>query len=80
MPAGSYRIRLYYQPGSDSAGRTALVEVGPVTATATFASGTGCCAVSTVDITLAATGDYALTLESPSAGVPPIDKIVISPA
>jgi hypothetical protein len=78
MPAGTYRIVLSYQPDASSAGRTVLVEVGPVTATATFASGTGCCAVSTVDITVVVAGDYAVTLENPDGGVPPIDTISIA--
>ena len=78
MPAGTYRIVLSYQADASSAGRTVLVEVGPVTATATFAGGSGCCAVSTVDITITVAAEYAVTLENPDGGVPPIDKIAIA--
>jgi hypothetical protein len=78
MPAGTYRIVLTYQPDASSAGRTVLVEVGPVTATASFVGGTGCCAVSTVDVTVALTAEYAVTLENPDGGVPPIDTISIA--
>jgi hypothetical protein len=54
-----------------------VVEVGSVSATASFASGSGCCAATTVDIVLTK-GTHTISLTNPVSGVPPIDQIVIS--
>jgi hypothetical protein len=74
---GTYRIALTYIADDSSAGRTVNVELGSVSATATFDAGSGCCSVSTVDIELAA-GSYVITLGNPDGPVPPIDKVAIS--
>ena len=74
---GTYRIALTYVADQNSAGRTVNLEVGSVSATATFESGSGCCSVSIVDVELAA-GSYVITLSNPNGPVPPIDKVAIS--
>ena len=75
---GSYHIELSYVP--DSVARTGTITVaGSGTVAVAFAAGSGCCAVTTVDVTIQS-GARTMTVGGPSGPMPAIDKIVISPA
>jgi Carbohydrate binding module (family 35) len=76
VPAtGTYRITISYV--AEEVARTSTLTVsGGDTVNLTFATGTGCCATTTVDITLIA-GTNQITLANPSGPVPLIDRVVV---
>jgi hypothetical protein len=74
--AGTYRFAIYYVPGSDTRVGHFSVANGPAV-DVTFAAGSGCCSVATIDTALQP-GTYMATLSLSAGGGPAIDKMVIS--
>jgi hypothetical protein len=79
VPAGgTYKITLAYVPDAATAGHTALVEVaGAAPLTVTFSGGSGCCAVASVDVVLAA-GTHSITVSNVDSAVPPLDTFTVT--
>jgi hypothetical protein len=75
VPAtGTYRLTISYV--AEEVARTSTLTGSGGDTVITFAAGTGCCAMTTVDIMLVA-GTNQITLANPSGPVPLIDRLVV---
>ncbi len=77
VPEGTYRFTIYYVPGAAATGRLAVGSAAPLTVS--YADGSGCCAVATVDTSMpAGTVNAAISVSTGDGAAPAIDRIVIS--
>jgi hypothetical protein len=75
--AGTYRFTIYYAPGAAATGRLAVGGAAPLTIS--YAGGSGCCSVATVDASVpAGTFNAAITVSTGDGAAPAIDRVVIS--